>query len=47
MSKYSIDEQEAYIHYGPVEKRWLFETNYAPHIKKLQKIPWALSNAVH
>lgn len=46
MSKYSIDEQETHIHYDPVEKRWLFETNYAPHIKKLQKLTGALSNAV-
>lgn len=33
--KYKLEEQETIIHYDPFEKRWHYETSYAPHIKNI------------
>lgn len=33
--KYKLEEQETMIHYDPFDKKWLYETSYAPHIKNI------------
>lgn len=35
--KYLLEEQETIISFDAVTKLWVFETNYAPHIKKVFK----------
>lgn len=35
MTKYSLEEQETHIYYEPIDKVWVFESSYLPHIKKL------------
>lgn len=32
---YYLEDQETNIYYEPINKKWIYETNYAPHIKKL------------
>lgn len=34
-NNYLIEDQETHIYYEPIDKKWIYETNYAPHIKKL------------
>lgn len=33
--KYKLEEQETMIHYDPFDKKWIYETSYAPHIKSI------------
>ena len=35
MMKYSLEEQETHIYYEPLDKVWIFESTYLPHIKRL------------
>lgn len=35
--KYSLEEQETHIYYEPIDKAWIYESSYAPHIKRLLK----------
>lgn len=33
--RYTLDEQETFIHYDPITKLWTYETTYHGHITKI------------
>lgn len=35
---YSLEEQESFVHFDPITKKYTFESSYAPHIKNIMNL---------
>ncbi len=39
--KYTLEEQETFVHFDPITKEYIYDTSYSHHIRKILQMPEA------